>query len=46
MYIDESLTWSTRIEEITKKITDGISALKLLRDFKSRDVNVSVYVMI
>ena len=43
MYIDESLTWSKHIEEITKTITAGISALKRLRDFASRDVLVSVY---
>ena len=35
--IDESLTWSKHIDEITKKITAGISALKRLRDFASRD---------
>ena len=43
MYIDESFTWSKHIEEITKKITAGTSALKRLRDFASRDVPVSVY---
>ena len=43
MYIDESLTWSKHIEEIAKTITVGISALKWLRDFASRDVLVSVY---
>ena len=43
VYIDESLTWSKHIEEITKKITTGISALKRLRDFTSRDVLVSIY---
>ena len=30
-------------EELTKKITVGISALKRLRDFASRDVLVSGY---
>ena len=43
VYIDESLTWSKHVEEITKKITAGNSALKRLRDFTSRDVLVSVY---
>ena len=43
VYIDESLTWSKHIEEIAKTITAGISALKRLRDFASRDVLVSVY---
>ena len=41
--IDESLSWSKHIEEITKKITVGISALKRLRDFASRDVLFSLY---
>ena len=43
MYIDQSLTRSKHIQEITKKITAGISALKRLRDFASRDVLVSVF---
>ena len=43
MYIAESLKRSKHIEEITKKITVGISALKQLRDFASLDVFVSVY---
>ena len=43
VYIDESLTWSKQIEEIAKTITAGISALKRLGDFASRDVLVSVY---
>ena len=43
VYIDESLTWSEHVEEIAKMITTGISALKRLRDFTSRDVLVSVY---
>ena len=43
VYIDESLTWSKRIEEIAKTITAGISALKRLRDFASRDILFSVY---
>ena len=43
VYIDESLTWSNHIDKITKKITTGISAVKRLRDFASRNVLVSVY---
>ena len=43
VYIDESPTWSNHIDEITKKTTAGISAVKRLRDFASRDVLVSVY---
>ena len=41
VYIDESLTWSKHIEEISQMITAGISALKRLGDFASRDVLVS-----
>ena len=41
--MDESLTCGKHIEEIIKKITAGISALKQRRDFASRDVLVSVY---
>ena len=41
-YIDEPLTWSKHIEEISKTITAEIRALKRLKDFASRDVLVSV----
>ena len=43
VYIDEPLTWSKHAEEMTKKITAGISSSKRLRRFASRDVLVSVY---
>jgi len=42
MNIDESITWSKHIGEITKKITAGISALKQLRELHV-ELHVSVY---
>ena len=46
VYIDEPLTWSNRTEAITKNITTGISALKRLRDFASRDVYLFQFIML
>ena len=46
VYTDESLMWSNRNEAITKKITAGISALKRLRDFASRDVYLFQFIML
>ena len=33
MYVDENLSWTTHINEITKKIASGIDALKRVRPF-------------
>ena len=33
VYVDENLSWTTHINEITKKIASGIGALKRLRPF-------------
>ena len=46
VYTDESLMWSIRTEATTKKITAGISALKRLRDFASRDVYLFQFIML
>jgi len=46
VYTDESLMWSNRTEAITKKITAGISALKRLRDFASRDMHLFQFIML
>ena len=43
VYIDESLTWQSHINEIAKKISSGIGAIKRLRDYVNRDTLVSVY---
>ena len=37
---------TVQIEAITKKITAGISALKRLRDFASRDVYLFQFIML
>ena len=41
--IDESLTWEKHIDQIAKKISSGISAIRKLRNFANRDTLVSVY---
>ena len=33
LYIDKNLSWSKHIEEISKKISSGIGALKRIRSF-------------
>ena len=38
VYVDDSLTWSKHVKEVSKNITPGISALKRLRYFASQDV--------
>ena len=38
VYVDDSLTWSKHVKEVSKNITSGISALKRLRYFASQDV--------
>ena len=43
VYIDQSLTWETHVNEIAKKISSGIGAIKRLRDYVSRDTLVLVY---
>ena len=41
--IDEHLTWNNHINNITKKISPGISALKRVRSFFDRDTAVKAY---
>ena len=41
--IDEHLTWKNNIDNITKKISSGISALKRVRPFIDRDTAVKAY---
>ena len=41
--IDEHLTWKNHINNITKKISSGISALKHVRPFIDRDTAVKAY---
>ena len=41
--IDEHLTWKNHINNITKKISSAISALKRVRPFIDRDTVVKAY---
>ena len=41
--IDELLTWKNHINNITKKTSSGISALKRVRPFIDRDTAVKAY---
>ena len=45
VHIDESLTWEKHIDQIAKKISSGISAIRKLRNFANRDTLVSVYIV-
>ena len=42
-YIDKNLSWSKHIEEISKKISSGIGALKRIRPFISQNIAVQIY---
>ena len=41
--IDENLTWKCHIDDITKKFSSGIGALKRIRDFISEETAIQVY---
>ncbi|XP_028405704.1 uncharacterized protein LOC114528270 [Dendronephthya gigantea] len=41
--IDENLTWKKHIDDISKKVSSGISALKRIRSFVNQDTAVRVY---
>ena len=41
--IDKSLTWKCHIDDITKKVSSGIGALKRMRDFISEETAIQVY---
>ena len=43
LYIDKNLSWSKHIEEISKKISSGIGALKRIRPFISQNIAVQIY---
>ena len=43
LYIDKNLSWSKHIEEISKKISSGISALKRILPFISQNIAVQIY---
>ena len=41
--IDENLTWKYHADNITKKVSSGIGALKRMRDFITRETAIRVY---
>ena len=41
--IDENLTWKYHVDNITKKVSSGIGALKRMRDFITRETAIRVY---
>ena len=41
--IDQHLSWRTNTENICKKITSGISALRRLKEFADKQTLLSVY---
>ena len=41
--IDENLTWKHHVDNITKKVSSGIGALKRMRDFISTETAIRVY---
>ena len=41
--MDENLTWSKHIDNISKKVSSGIGALKRMRSFISRETAIKVY---
>ena len=43
IYIDQHLSWSKQVNEITKSIFSGIGALKRLRPFIDKDTAILLY---
>ena len=43
LYIDDKLSWSCHIDEISRKIASGISALRRVRPFISTKIAVMIY---
>ena len=43
LFIDDNLTWNKHVDEISKKISSGIGALKRLRPFIPLDTAVTLY---
>jgi hypothetical protein len=41
--IDENLTWKYHVDNITKKVSSGIGALKRMRDFITSETAIRVY---
>ena len=43
LIIDENLSWKAHIHEISKKVSSGIGALKLVRPFVSMHTAIKIY---
>ena len=43
VFIDDKLTWKNHVDEISKRISSGIGALKRLRPFVSLDTAKKIY---
>ena len=41
--IDEKLTWNKHVEEVAKKATSGVGAIRRIRDFVDRETLISIY---
>ena len=41
--IDENLSWNKHIENVVKKVTSGIGAMRRIRDFVDRETLSSIY---
>ena len=44
--VDQHLSWKSNTENIWRKITSGISALRRLKDFVDRQTHLSIYILI
>ena len=41
--IDEKLTWNKHVEDVAKKATSGVGAIRRIRDFVDRETLISIY---
>ena len=41
--IDEKLSWNKHVENVAKKATSGIGAIRRIRDFVDRETLISIY---
>ena len=41
--IDEKLTWNKHVEDVAKKATSGVGAIRRIRDFVDRKTLISIY---
>ena len=41
--IDEKLTWNKHVEDVAKKSTSGVGAIRRIRDFVDRETLISIY---